>query len=130
VPAVRRDLSQLQARFAEDLDGAVDHPGLLVAAVGCRPTAVRLVASRYATHAVRAEPEIIERRIEEANAFARALADGWSKPSRSAITQRLRDRQTEDATGVLTLLLSDAADACDADAVLRGRIKAAADALR
>ena len=94
------------------------------------PTAVREVASRYVPGAQRGDAKQIERSMAEARAFARALADGWDKPSRSAITTRLRDRQAEDAAGVLAVLLADAGDACDADARLRQRIAEAIEALR
>ena len=94
------------------------------------PTAVRAIASRYRRGAVLAEPELLGRLLDEADAFARALADGWDKPTRSAITERLRQRQGEDETGVLLLLLGDAPEACDADARLRERIDAALETLQ
>lgn len=94
------------------------------------PVVVRRVASRYASGASLGTPESIERAVREANAFSRALADGWDRSTRSAITTRLRQRQAEDATGVLIVLLGEAPDACDADARLRERIEAAGESLR
>jgi hypothetical protein len=94
------------------------------------PTAVRDVASRYVPGASLPTAEDAERAIREAFAFSRALADGWDRPSRSAITERLRQRQAEDATGVLVVLLGDAPQACDDDARLRERIADAIKGLR
>ena len=94
------------------------------------PSAVREVASRYVRTAERGEALEIERLTKEAQSFARAMADSWGKPMRSAVTERLRQRQGEDATGVLEVLLADAADACDADQALRARIAGAVEALR
>jgi len=94
------------------------------------PNVVRAAASRYRRGALRGQPEQIERLLDEARSFARALADGWDRPTRSAITQRLRSRQAEDATGVLELAMGDAADACTDDARLRGRISSSKERLR
>lgn len=94
------------------------------------PTAVRSVAGRYVPGASLGTPEEIDRVTGEAFSFSRALADGWEKPTRSAITLRLRQRQEDDATGVLVVLLGDAAEACDDDARLRERIAAAIEGLR
>lgn len=86
------------------------------------PALVRAVATRYAPDAELGSTQAIDRSAREAIAFSRALADGWDKTSRSAITNRLRERQDEDLTGVLVVLLGEAPDACDADAALRERI--------
>jgi|GEM_PF-6036820 len=94
------------------------------------PTAVRGVAGRYVSGAALGTLEEIDHVTQEAYSFSRALADGWEKPSRSAITQRLRHRQEEDTTGVLVVLLGDAAEACDDDARLRERIAGALESLR
>jgi hypothetical protein len=94
------------------------------------PTVVRGVASRYAPSAQLGTPDAIDQATREAFAFSRALADGWNKGSRSAITSRLRARQVEDATGILTVLLGEAPDACDRDAALRARIEHALEELR
>lgn len=94
------------------------------------PAAVREVATRYVRAAERGDGQQIERLTSEARAFARAMADSWDKPMRSAVTERLRQRQTEDGTGVLVVLLADAADACDADGALRDRIARAVEDLR
>lgn len=94
------------------------------------PTVVRGVARRYVPGAAIGTAEAIDRVTREAFAFSRALADGWQKPSRSAITLRLRQRQDEDTTGVLVVLLGDAAEACDDDAQLRERIARAIEGLR
>ncbi|MEQ8316581.1 MAG: hypothetical protein RIE77_11960 [Phycisphaerales bacterium] len=80
------------------------------------------VATRYSPAAELGSNEDIDRFAREAVAFSRALADGWDRSSRSAITTRLRQRQAEDPTGVLIILLGEAPDACDADADLRTRI--------
>ena len=94
------------------------------------PAAVYEVASRYVPRARLDDARTINRRIDEGRAFARALADSWDKPMRSAVTERLRGRQADDDTGVLTVLLADSADACDADHALRARIAEAIEALR
>ncbi len=94
------------------------------------PTAVRGVSGRYVPGASLGSAEDIDRAIREAFAFSRAIADGWDKPSRSAISVRLRQRQGEDTTGVLIVLLGDTPDACDDDARLRERIAAVIEALR
>lgn len=90
---------------------------------------VRGVASRYAPSAELGSAEAIDRSVREAVAFSRALADGWDRPSRVAITTRLRQRQGADRTGVLIVLLGEAPEACDADADLRARIAAAVERL-
>lgn len=94
------------------------------------PVVVRGIASRYAPGADRATAEELDRVMREAVAFSRAMADGWDKPSRSAITARLRQRQAEDPTGVLIVLLGEAPDACDADAQLREHIGRVMERLR
>lgn len=94
------------------------------------PTVVRSIASRYRRGVVRGSPADIQRSIEEASAFAMALADTWDKPARSAVTQRLRERTQANGSGVLTILLGEAPDACDADAQLRARIATAIEGLR
>ncbi|MFI4917090.1 MAG: hypothetical protein ACIAS6_11365 [Phycisphaerales bacterium JB060] len=94
------------------------------------PVVVRGIASRYAPGADRATAEELDRLMREAVAFSRAMADGWDKPSRPAITARLRQRQAEDPTGVLVVLLGEAPDACDADAQLRERIGRMVERLR
>ncbi|UYV14162.1 MAG: hypothetical protein NCW75_07680 [Phycisphaera sp.] len=94
------------------------------------PSAVRAVAGRYVPGAALGTAEGIDRVTREAFAFSRALADGWEKPSRSAITLRLRQRQAEDSTGVLKVLLGEAPDSCDDDARLRERIAGAIEGLR
>lgn len=94
------------------------------------PMVVRGVAARYVPGAELGTAEGIDRVIREAFAFSRALADGWDRSSRSAITVRLRQRQAEDATGVLLVLLGEAPDACDDDARLRERIAGVIEGLR
>ena len=94
------------------------------------PSAVRSTASRYHRAAELGRAKDIERLLDESRAFAMALADGWDRPTRSAITERLRQRQTEDTTGVLEVVLGEAADACDADVLLRERIERSIEALR
>lgn len=86
------------------------------------PALVRAVATRYVPSADLASIQAIDRSAREALAFSRALADGWDRSSRPAITNRLRERQAGDATGVLVVLLGEAPDACDSDAELRARI--------
>ena len=94
------------------------------------PSAVRATAARYRRQAERGEAQEISRLLQESRAFAIALADGWDRPTRSAITERLRQRQAEDATGVLEVVFGETADACDADALLRERIARTIEALR
>ncbi len=94
------------------------------------PTAVRGVAGRYVPGATLGTTEDIDRLTREAFAFSRALADGWARPSRSAITMRLRQRQADDGTGVLAVLLAGVPDACDGDAGLRERIAREIEGLR
>lgn len=94
------------------------------------PSAVRGAAGRYVPGAELGTAEGIDRVTREASAFSRALADGWDQSKRSAITLRLRQRQAEDATGVLLVLLGEAPDACDDDALLRERIAGAIEGLR
>ncbi|GIW74080.1 MAG: hypothetical protein KatS3mg103_0602 [Phycisphaerales bacterium] len=94
------------------------------------PTVVRRAARRLVHDAARADARTIERLADEAQAFATALADAWDKPTRSAVVARLADRQGQDTTGVLVLLLGDAARACEDDASLRPRLQRAIEALR
>lgn len=94
------------------------------------PSAVLDVAGRYRPGAVRATPFDIERLIGEAEAFSVALGDSWDRPMRSAVSKRLHDRQREDETGLLLVLMGHAPEACEADAALRARIGEAVKALR
>lgn len=94
------------------------------------PTVARAAAIRYTPGSGLSTPDRIDAHIREAEAFVRALGDSWDRPMRSAVSKRLRDRQREDESGVLVLLLGHAPDACEADALLRERIAHAIGALR
>lgn len=94
------------------------------------PSVVRAAAGRYTPGAGLATPEGLGVLIDEAGAFAHTLEEQWGGPMRAAVSLRLDERQREDGTGVLALLLGPAARACEADAVLRGRVARALEALR
>ncbi|MEO1008726.1 MAG: hypothetical protein AAFX79_09170 [Planctomycetota bacterium] len=60
----------------------------------------------------------------EAVALAEALADLWNEPPRPDVERRIRERIRDDETGILRLLLADAAELGAADAELRERLRA------